>query len=63
VLAPEIIRPPDGAHNQDCGIKAAKRWLPGHNAHDSQPQASVLGEANGAFMPKRFDPPSQPKTN
>jgi hypothetical protein len=43
-LAPEFIRPQDGAQKQDCELTAAKRWLVKHGAHASRLNTTVLGD-------------------
>lgn len=43
-LAPEFIRPQDGADKQDCELNAAKRWLAGHGADPALRGATVLGD-------------------
>jgi hypothetical protein len=43
-LAPEFVRPQDGAEKQDCELNAAKRWLDGHGAVLTQRGATVLGD-------------------
>jgi hypothetical protein len=43
-LAPEFIRPQDGAEKQDCEINAAKRWLAEHGEGYRLLKATVLGD-------------------
>jgi hypothetical protein len=43
-LAPEFVRPPDGAQKQDCELNAAKRWLARHGAHAGALKTTVLGD-------------------
>jgi hypothetical protein len=43
-LAPEFIRPQDGAEKQDCELNAAKRWLANHGDHYSPLGITVLGD-------------------
>jgi hypothetical protein len=43
-LAPEFIRPQDGAAKQDCEINAAKRWLAAHGGGLARLKTTVLGD-------------------
>ena len=43
-LAPEFIRPQDGAEKQDCELNAAKRWLERHGADMAGRGATILGD-------------------
>src|SRR5512147_604704 len=43
-LAPECVRPQDGAEKQDCELNAAKRWLADHGDHYSSLGITVLGD-------------------
>lgn len=43
-LAPEFVRPQDGAEKQDCEINAAKRWLAKHGEACRRLKAIVLGD-------------------
>jgi hypothetical protein len=43
-LAPEFIRPQDGAEKQDCEINAAKRWLAAHGGECARLKAIILGD-------------------
>lgn len=43
-LAPEFVRPQDGAEKQDGELNAAKRWLADHGDHYSSLGITVLGD-------------------
>ncbi|BBL77348.1 hypothetical protein [Methylomagnum ishizawai] len=43
-LAPEFVRPQDGADKQDCELNAAKRWLAGPGAEPALRGATLLGD-------------------
>jgi hypothetical protein len=43
-LAPEFVRPQDGAEQQDCELNAAKRWLANHGDYYSPFGITVLGD-------------------
>jgi hypothetical protein len=43
-LAPEFVRPQDGADQQDGELNAAKRWLAGHGLEIAQREVTVLGD-------------------
>ena len=43
-LAPEFVRPQDGALKQDCELNAAKRWLAANGATLSPLNTTVLGD-------------------
>jgi hypothetical protein len=43
-LAPEFVRPQDGAAKQDCELNAAKRWLVAHGADCARRKTTVLGD-------------------
>jgi hypothetical protein len=43
-LAPEFIRPQDGATKQDCETTAAKRWLQQHGTECKRLRVTILGD-------------------
>jgi len=43
-LAPEFVRPQDGAEKQDCELNAAKRWLAECGDHYRPLRVTVLGD-------------------
>jgi hypothetical protein len=43
-LAPEFVRPQDGAEKQDCELNAAKRWLAGCGGDYSPLGVTLLGD-------------------
>ena len=44
-LAPEFVRPPDGAEKQECELNAAKRWLAACGGDYSPLGVTLLGDA------------------
>ena len=50
-LAPEFVRPQDGAHKPDGELAAAKRWLAANDADYGQLRTTVLGDDRYCHAP------------